>query len=90
MITLLNDARIEAKKAPLGFLNPWLYSNAASALNDVTVGGSTGCDGNARFGGAANGGPVVPYASWNATQGWDPVTGLGTPNFEAMKKAASV
>ncbi|KAJ5219638.1 hypothetical protein N7468_008842 [Penicillium chermesinum] len=89
VIALLNDARIEAKQAPLGFLNPWLYSSA-DALNDVTVGGSTGCDGNSRFGGAPNGGPVVPYASWNATEGWDPVTGLGTPNFAKLRKAAKV
>lgn len=25
--------------------------------------------------------PYVPYASWNATTGWDPVTGLGTPDY---------
>jgi hypothetical protein len=31
---------------------------------------------------------VVPYASWNATAGWDPVSGLGTPNFATMKKIA--
>ncbi|KAJ6153646.1 hypothetical protein N7470_006605 [Penicillium chermesinum] len=77
VIALLNDARIEAKQAPLGFLNPWLYSSA-DALNDVTVWG------------APNGGPVVPYASWNATEGWDPVTGLGTPNFAKLRKAAKV
>jgi tripeptidyl-peptidase I len=28
----------------------------------------------------------VPFASWNATQGWDPVTGLGTPNFHKLKQ----
>ncbi|KAJ5886113.1 Peptidase S8/S53 subtilisin/kexin/sedolisin [Penicillium subrubescens] len=88
VIALLNDARIKAGQPTMGFLNPWLYSNTA-VLNDVTTGGSTGCDGNGRFGGPSNGGPVVPYASWNATAGWDPVTGLGTPNFESMVKAAT-
>lgn len=29
-------------------------------------------------------GPLVPYASWNATPGWDPVTGLGTPIFPEL------
>ncbi|KAF3401971.1 Tripeptidyl-peptidase sed2 [Penicillium rolfsii] len=88
VIALLNDARINAGQSTMGFLNPWLYSNPA-VLNDITTGGSTGCDGNGRFGGPSNGGPVVPYASWNATAGWDPVTGLGTPNFENMVKAAT-
>ncbi|KAJ5910538.1 Peptidase S8/S53 subtilisin/kexin/sedolisin [Penicillium tannophilum] len=88
VIALLNDALIQAGKPTMGFLNPWLYSTGRSALNDITAGGSTGCDGNARFGGAANGGPVVPYASWNATKGWDPVTGLGTPDFTKMLAAA--
>ncbi|KAJ6023848.1 Peptidase S8/S53 subtilisin/kexin/sedolisin [Penicillium herquei] len=88
VIALLNDARIQAGKAPMGFLNPWLYSDGRTALNDITTGGSTGCDGNGRFSGPTNGGPVVPYASWNATQGWDPVTGLGTPDFAKMRTAA--
>ncbi|KAJ5469324.1 Tripeptidyl-peptidase sed2 [Penicillium diatomitis] len=87
LVALLNDARIKAGKSTLGFLNPWLYKHP-DTLNDITEGGSTGCDGNARFGGSPNGSPIVPYASWNATKGWDPVTGLGTPNFEKLLKSA--
>ncbi|KAF1928496.1 tripeptidyl-peptidase 1 precursor [Didymella exigua CBS 183.55] len=87
MVALLNDARLRSKKPSLGFLNPLLYSNP-HALNDVVLGGSTGCDGHARFNGPPNGSPVIPYASWNATAGWDPVTGLGTPNFPKLLKAA--
>ncbi|KAI8633223.1 subtilisin-like protein [Xylariaceae sp. FL1651] len=87
IVALLNDARLKAKKPVLGFLNPLLYSNA-EALNDITLGGSTGCNGHARFNGAPNGSPVIPYASWNATSGWDPVSGLGTPNFPKLLKAA--
>jgi tripeptidyl-peptidase-1 len=30
--------------------------------------------------------PFVPYASWNATKGWDPVTGHGTPDFKKLLK----
>lgn len=88
IIALLNDARIQAGQSTMGFLNPWLYSEESSVLNDITHGGSTGCDGNGRFSGPQNGAPVVPYASWNATEGWDPVTGLGTPNFANMVKNA--
>jgi tripeptidyl-peptidase-1 len=87
IVALLNDARLRAKKPTLGFLNPLLYS-APQAFNDVTLGGSTGCDGHARFHGKPNGSPVIPYASWNATKGWDAVTGLGTPNFPSLLKAA--
>ncbi|EAT82729.1 hypothetical protein HBI56_065640 [Parastagonospora nodorum] len=87
VIGLLNDARLKAKKPTLGFLNPLLYSNS-DALNDIVLGGSKGCDGHARFNGPPNGSPVIPYAGWNATAGWDPVTGLGTPNFPKLLKAA--
>jgi tripeptidyl-peptidase-1 len=87
IVALLNDARLRAKTSSLGFLNPLLYSNP-NALNDVVLGGSTGCDGTARFHGAPNGSPVIPFASWNATAGWDPVSGLGTPNFPKLLKAA--
>lgn len=87
IVALLNDARLKSNKPSLGFLNPLLYSNP-DALNDVILGGSTGCDGHARFNGPPNGSPVIPYASWNATAGWDPVTGLGTPNFPKLLKAS--
>ncbi|KAH7067243.1 peptidase S8/S53 domain-containing protein [Paraphoma chrysanthemicola] len=87
IVALLNDARLKSKKPALGFLNPLLYANP-NALNDIVLGGSTGCDGHARFHGPLNGSPVIPYASWNATAGWDPVSGLGTPNFPKLLKAA--
>lgn len=87
IVALLNDARLRAKKPALGFLNPLLYS-APDAFNDIVLGGSTGCDGRARFHGKPNGSPVIPYASWNATAGWDAVSGLGTPNFPKLLKAA--
>jgi tripeptidyl-peptidase-1 len=64
----------QAGKSPLGFLNPWLYSTAASALNDITSGSNPGCN--------TNGFP--------AKAGWDPVTGLGTPNFTKLKAAAGL
>ncbi|EYE90510.1 S53 family peptidase [Aspergillus ruber CBS 135680] len=88
IIALLNDVRLQNNKPVLGFLNPWLYGAGSKGLNDVVHGGSTGCDGQERFAGKANGSPVVPYASWNATQGWDPVTGLGTPDFGKLKDLA--
>ncbi|KAJ7739828.1 subtilisin-like protein [Mycena metata] len=73
VIALLNDQLIAAGKSPLGFLNPFLYANAA-ALNDVTTGSNPGCG----------------TQGFPAKTGWDPVTGLGTPNFAALKKAAGL
>ncbi|KIJ69790.1 hypothetical protein HYDPIDRAFT_77750 [Hydnomerulius pinastri MD-312] len=71
-VSMLNDARINAKKAPLGFLNPWLYSEGYTGLNDITEGNNPGCG----------------TEGFNATTGWDAVTGLGTPNFEKLKAMA--
>ncbi len=58
---------------PLGYINPALYKIAASsqyssAFRDITTG-------NNNFSG--KGASVVGY---QATTGWDPVTGLGSPN----------
>ncbi|KAE8441856.1 hypothetical protein EG329_004211 [Mollisiaceae sp. DMI_Dod_QoI] len=87
IIGLLNDARFRVGKGPLGFINPALYAIGYTALNDITGGGSVGCNGiNGQSGEPVVGGGIVPYASWNATVGWDPVTGLGTPNFAKLLK----
>ncbi|KAL3474295.1 peptidase S8/S53 domain-containing protein [Aspergillus californicus] len=88
VVGLLNDARLGAGLPPMGFLNPWLYAKGVQGLNDIVHGGSLGCDGHNRFGGTLNGSPVIPYASWNATEGWDAVTGLGTPDFAKLKALA--
>ncbi|KAI1268416.1 tripeptidyl-peptidase 1 [Xylariaceae sp. FL1019] len=81
VIALLNAARKEAGLAPLGFLNPWLYSDAADGLTDITEGYGSGCTSNSAFGGRG--------ARWNATAGWDPVTGLGVPDFGTLLAVAA-
>lgn len=86
IIALLNDARFRTGKSSLGFINPLLYYFGYNALNDITSGGSAGCTGTSLHSGETlPGAGIVPWASWNATVGWDPVTGLGTPNFQALK-----
>ncbi|KAH7098457.1 peptidase S8/S53 domain-containing protein [Auriculariales sp. MPI-PUGE-AT-0066] len=70
VVGLLNDRLIAAGRSNLGLLNPWLYSDAATAWNDVRSGSNNGC-GTAGF-------------SASIGSGWDPVTGLGTPNFLAL------
>ncbi|KAI1773605.1 tripeptidyl-peptidase [Hypoxylon cercidicola] len=79
VVALLNAARKSQGEPPLGFLNPWLYNNSA-AFFDITSGYGSGCSGNPAF---RNG------ARWNATAGWDPVTGLGTPDFGKLLAAAA-
>ena len=61
VISLLNDYLISRGKAPLGFLNPWLYSlpiRGLQGINDITIGSNPGC-GTLGF-------PAAP--------GWDPVS----------------
>ncbi|XXH03518.1 hypothetical protein Hte_009923 [Hypoxylon texense] len=83
IVSLLNNARIKSGRRPLGFLNPWLYSDAVNGgLTDIVLGGSKGCTGRDIYSGLPA--PLVPGAGWNATEGWDPVTGLGTPLFDKL------
>ncbi|VDB99691.1 unnamed protein product [Peniophora sp. CBMAI 1063] len=75
VIALLNDRLISAGKAPLGFLNPFIYSAAGTAaLNDITTGSNPGCN--------TNGFP--------AEVGWDPLTGKGTPSFSRLLTAVGL
>ncbi|KZF19081.1 tripeptidyl peptidase SED3 [Xylona heveae TC161] len=87
VVSLLNSARVSANLPPLGFLNPWIYAFGRYGLTDITHGGSTGCTGKDIYSGLAT--PYVPYASWNATEGWDPVTGWGTPVFTKLLALSS-
>ena len=73
IISLLNDVRLQNNKSALGFLNPFLYQNSAT-MYDVTAGHNEGC--------------LPGDIGFYACNGWDPVTGCGTPNFPAMVKAA--
>eukprot|EP00026_Physarum_polycephalum_P004082 Phypoly_transcript_04099.p1 GENE.Phypoly_transcript_04099~~Phypoly_transcript_04099.p1 ORF type:complete len:730 (+),score=114.96 Phypoly_transcript_04099:321-2192(+) len=76
MVALLNDIRLSSGKAPLGFLNPFIYSLDASAFNDVTQG-------------SANCSQVLCFnVGYPAAPGWDAATGRGTPVFS--KWAAAV
>ncbi|KAH9015093.1 subtilisin-like protein [Lactarius pseudohatsudake] len=68
IISLLNDYRISIGRSPLGFLNIWLYSICLPGLNDITSGSNPGCNTN----------------GFSAVPGWDPVTGLGSLDFERL------
>lgn len=76
VIQLVNSDRVANGKAGLGFLNPWLYTNASSALTDITSGSNGGC-------------PAISGAGFDAVSGWDPATGLGTPVFTSLLAVSS-
>ncbi|KAF8258720.1 subtilisin-like protein [Lactarius quietus] len=65
IISLLNDYLLSRGKKPLGFLNPWLYGLGVVGMNDIKSGSNPGCG----------------TEGFSAIAGWDPVTGLGTPDF---------
>jgi tripeptidyl-peptidase-1 len=73
IVALLNDVRLKAGKPVLGFLNPFLYQTLAQhpeAFTDITT-GENKASGSVGF---------------KASKGWDPVTGVGVPNYSALAK----
>jgi len=79
IVGLLNDAAIAKSGKPLGFLNPLLYAMGAPGacpmcFQDITKGDNIctedGCSPSCK--------------GFLCTKGWDPVTGMGTPNYGAM------
>jgi len=71
----------------LGFLNPLIYLKGYKGFTDITSGQAIGCNGNdTQTGAPVPGAGVIPGAFWNATEGWDPVTGFGVPNFGELLK----
>jgi len=72
IFSLLNDFRLSQGKQSLGFINPLIYSDSfRSAFNDIHSGSNPGCGTD----------------GFHSAIGWDPVTGLGTPNFIELQKA---
>ncbi|KAI0277733.1 subtilisin-like protein [Russula brevipes] len=69
VISLLNDFLISKGKRSLGFLNPLIYDKGVKGFNDITSGSNPGCG----------------TPGFAATAGWDPVTGLGTPDFSKLQ-----
>ncbi|KAJ7210137.1 family S53 protease-like protein [Mycena pura] len=75
IVALINDRLIAAGKPVLGFLNPFLYASQ-SAFTDITAGHNSGlvC--------------AASTAAFDATTGWDPLSGVGTPLFDKLLAAA--
>lgn len=82
ILTLINAERAKAGKPSIGFINPVLYQNP-DMLNDITIGNQEkGRDRSNSTAPEACGSKV----GFTASKGWDPVTGLGTPNYPEMLK----
>lgn len=70
IISLINNERLHAGKRRVGFVNPALYANA-DVLRDVVSGANEGCGVSEAF---------------RAADGWDAVTGVGSPDYERMRR----
>jgi len=74
IVSLLNDARLNAGKKPLGFLAPLLYqmqTTSPSTFNDITQGSSSWSrcqDNSCKYG-------------YGCSTGWDPASGLGSISY---------
>ena len=76
MVSLLNEARLQAGMSPMGYLNPFLYQHP-EAFTDVTLGTNA----------ISRASKPVKYG-YTAAAGWDPVTGLGTLLFSKLLSSA--
>ncbi|KAF2214285.1 hypothetical protein CERZMDRAFT_117010 [Cercospora zeae-maydis SCOH1-5] len=82
VISMLNDYEAFHGRPPLGFLNPWLYSLNGTGLKDIVKGGE-----NVGACSAAQGCTLPKVLGYNTTEGWDAVTGLGSPKFRELVRA---
>ncbi|OSX64776.1 hypothetical protein POSPLADRAFT_1044231 [Postia placenta MAD-698-R-SB12] len=76
VIALLNARLLAAGRPTLGFLNPFLYTSGIAGLTDITTGSNLACSNYT--------------TGFYASEGWDPITGLGTPNFANLLTAVGL
>lgn len=74
-VSLINDCRASIGKPALGFLNKRLYADKAvrAAMVDITAGSNPSCT----------------VQGFNATVGWDSVSGFGVLDFGKLKAPLS-
>ncbi len=65
----LNNVRLAANKSALGWLNQLIYDNP-QCFNDVNDGSQNNCN--------------AGTTGFSALTGWDPATGMGTPNTACL------
>lgn len=71
----INAERLSHGKGSLGWINPVLYSNSSSFVNDI-ISGNILC---------VSTGTCCPQGHY-ATPGWDPASGLGSVNYVKLAK----
>jgi hypothetical protein len=76
-VSLVNAKRLAAGKSALGWINPSLYALSDKFVNDITV-GENNCIIDA---------VLCCEQGFQATTGWDPVTGLGSVNYGKFEAA---
>jgi subtilase family serine protease len=75
IVSLLNSHRLNSKKSVLGYLNPVMYKayeTDPTTFHDITTGNNFCTE------------YCCATYGYYATKGWDPLTGLGTPNFPKL------
>jgi len=73
MVSQLNNWRLNNNLPAMGFMNPLIYQiyeAEPTAFQDITVGGT-----------ACTESECCPGLGFSCHTGWDPATGVGTPNF---------
>ncbi len=83
MVSLVNAGRLAAGKSALGWINPALYTYAHQFANDVTV-GENNCAGKNEYA------VLCCSQGFHASKGWDPVTGLGSINFDKFNQTLHI
>jgi tripeptidyl-peptidase-1 len=78
MVSAVNARRVKAGKGRLGFMNPMLYANGDVAARDVTHGWNN-CTAAPAF---------CCKVGFTAAEGWDPLTGVGSPTYLGLLAAA--
>lgn len=75
IFALVNDYLVANNKAPLGFLNPWLYKIGNKGVRDIVSGHNNVCTFKSAF---------------PAAKGWDAASGWGVPDFVKLKEQANL
>jgi len=76
-VSILNQVAMKKTGKPLGFLNPLIYQIADACPNcfqDITVGDNI----------CTEDGCSPGCQGFKCTKGWDPVTGVGSPNVKNL------
>ena len=80
-VSLVNAERLNRGMSTMGWINPFLYQYSSEFVFDITSGYNKCSE-------MYDNTHVCCKEGFNATKGWDPVTGLGSINYENFLSAA--